>query len=67
MANPILSIVQRLGHLFGISQNDLRFTDEESQAIVDAIAETERTTSAEIRVHISHKYKGRSEEHTSEL
>lgn len=58
MANPILSIGQRLGHLFGISRNGLRFSDEESQAIVDAIAEAERTTSAEIRVHISHKYKG---------
>ena len=58
MFGPFALVVSRIAILLGFHRKETLFTESESAEIVSAIAQAELTTSAEIRVHISHKFKG---------
>jgi len=58
MFAPIALVFTRIAILLGFHRETSLFTETESIEIVDAIAQAEEKTSAEIRVHISHKFKG---------
>lgn len=58
MLGPFALVISRIAILLGFHRKEALFTEAESAEIVSAIAQAEETTSAEIRVHISHKFKG---------
>jgi len=58
MLGPFALVISRVAILLGFHRKESLFTQAESAEIVSAIAQAEVTTSAEIRVHISHKFKG---------
>lgn len=57
MLAPFTLVLTRIAILLGFHKPKPLFTKAEEQEIVAAIAAAEETTSAEIRVHISHKTK----------
>ena len=58
MFAQIALVFTRIAILLGFHRKPILFSKEDADEIVEAIAQAEEKTSAEIRVHISHRFKG---------
>lgn len=58
MFAPIALVFTRIAILLGFHRKKSLFTEAEAAEVVEAIAQAEEKTSAEIRVHISQRFKG---------
>lgn len=58
MFASIALVFSRIAILLGFHRKSTLFTEAEAAEVVEAIAQAEEKTSAEIRVHISHRFKG---------